>query len=541
MLQPNKGETRRVLLVVQTLLTYNVLQEYSKALVCDPRVDLFITLAEEKFSDGAREAVANSPFETISLTKARSISWDLVIFAAHGAAPHFSPKIPKMRILHGIGRPAKFVNGEPYSYSSQYTVRPDGKPVYDWLLEPSAHTAQLVVDRLPQLRDAMRVVGSLEMDRMLRLQNQRRTIRKALGIGDGDVAILMSSAWGPHGLLEQFGHELLQQVNQLPRRFKLLVTAHPHVWIGDGSIPSAWARRLDELPPSRARVCGRGQDWAPYLVAADVGLFDYSSIAIYMSALAIPTVAVPISQGIIDPTSTSAMLRAVSPLWSPGMSLKSTVTHAIESFDAQLFAEERDAICAYRGESQSRVREVLYQALGLTQTVVLQARPPKQPSFRVTPMQLSQQHVSDIERLYAEAFRLWQTKAIRRKGSCLSARTDEAKRVLTNIYDVELAIGHIQAGFLRQHLSRFGRPAAGLFAPSQVDERQIRALGARAALNEYSAIARNGGTASNNKRALAVQLFWGCVVDGVVNDAFGAADLSSAPDGSQSAAEIVLG
>ena len=108
-------------------------------------------------------------------------------------------------------------------------------------------------------------------------------------------------------------------------------------------------------------MCGPGQDWAPFLAAADVAVIDHSSLGLYFALLARPTVAVPVPASVVNPVAPVAVLRALSPAVAGPGRLAAAIEASAGRFDPAAFAAFRRGLAAHPGQAAARTRPVAHE------------------------------------------------------------------------------------------------------------------------------------------------------------------------------------
>jgi len=220
---------RQVLLVGQTLLAVRYLPAICNLLRNDSRIKVSMTLLPEPLSLGAQQAIEQLGVTVTSPGVASQREWDTAIFAAHGAVQLVPDARVKVRLRHSVAD-GKLVNGAPYGYGPAHVL--DGeKPVYDVQLESSTATAKRVAHAMPQLGPTLQVVGDMWLDHIFAMRPYRDHFRAAMGIGPHQKAILLTSTWGPNGVMEKYGDIIIRKALELPDDYVLLINAHPHIWI----------------------------------------------------------------------------------------------------------------------------------------------------------------------------------------------------------------------------------------------------------------------------------------------------------------------
>ena len=382
---------RRVLLVAHTPLSARYVNSHYEVMRGDPRLAFAATQAPDDFGAGVGQVMRGMGVPILPLERAATMEWDMSLCGTH-YLPDVITRVKKsVLIQHGLGG-GKVVNGEDYSYGPRLALRSDGRPRYDLMLEASEATRRRAVAGCPELEGVIRVVGDMACDHLLAHGDpgMREACRRELGIEPEQTAVLAISSFGPDGLLGRYGRELVPRLLALPEAYKPLITAHPHIWARPDRTPGA----VELLTDARAQgmpVCQPGEDWVRYLAAADGAIIDHSSMSLYYSLMARPTIAVPVQGHLINPGAPVDMLRRASPvLASPGDLDPEFIDGVVEGFDPATFAERRATITSHPGEAIDRTRAVLYEGLGLS--------PPALPAvWRSGESPSPSRHTSEVE------------------------------------------------------------------------------------------------------------------------------------------------
>src|SRR5206468_3128062 len=84
------------------------------------------------------------------------------------------------------------------------------------------------------------VVGDPCYDRLLASLPRRRRYRAALGVDDDRPVLLVTSTWGPDGLLGTCPEVVEELVAEWPQA-RIVLVAHPNVWAWHGAFQvRAW-------------------------------------------------------------------------------------------------------------------------------------------------------------------------------------------------------------------------------------------------------------------------------------------------------------
>lgn len=267
--------SRRVLLVAHTRLSWSYVHQHAELLGADPRIQLTVTRAPDAYGSGVEADIRRSGYPQVPLREAISLPWDMALFGTHGSDLFFGRTTARVHVQHGIGA-GKRVDGHNFTYGPRWALW-RGQPKYEVMLEASHAGRDRAVAACPQLGPVITVVGDLAADRLLASLPARDTYRQALGIAPDETAILVTSTWGPYGLMARMGPRLLPALLRLSGKRRVMLTMHPHLWSGHHGDRRHWARRLSAYVHGGLLVCHPDETWVPYLAAADIAVTDHGS------------------------------------------------------------------------------------------------------------------------------------------------------------------------------------------------------------------------------------------------------------------------
>ena len=290
----SRAGCRNVLVVAHTIVSAHQLVDVVDLLESDPRVQVVFTVAPAAFGYGVAEYVAGLGGLVWPWHQAVHERFDLALAASYGGLHQVHA--PLVVMGHGAGtgklvRPS--VGGGPLLPRRPAQGLDEGRLTYDGRVLPSvlvlAHDSQrdILARQCPAALPVALVAGDPCLDRLVASEPLRDRYRHALGVGDGQELVVVSSTWGRQGL---FGHavDLLPRLmTELPAgRFRVAAVIHPAVWAAHGHRQvRSWLRDCQEaglilLEPE--------QDWRAMVVAADRVIGDHGSVTAYAAALGRP-------------------------------------------------------------------------------------------------------------------------------------------------------------------------------------------------------------------------------------------------------------
>lgn len=353
---------RQVLLVGEDALMWQYLDDFRALFAGDPRLRFTASPVDKGQAGAACRRLAGErglPFLTRNESKRRW--WDLAVFANHGAAHRYAPRVPTLRIQHALAAGKKF-HGRPTRYDPRLVLRRRGRPLYDVLFEGSAERAARAEQALPALRGRIRVVGDLRADALLALAGERERVRTELGYRPAERVVVLCSTWGDGSLIQGMGRALIEHAGAVAkrRRDRFLLSVHPRAWRDEELV--AW---MQAHHSPHVRLLGPGEDWERAFVAADVLLVDHTSLLAMYALLGKPYVCVPIADSVLDAASTLAKLRALAPTLAQPHELEAALDAVRQDFPREALRALAHEIDAAPGEAAERMRAATYELLRL--------------------------------------------------------------------------------------------------------------------------------------------------------------------------------
>lgn len=342
--------SRTVLFAAHTVPGLDRLQDIA-LLLEDRRVQPLYTHVPGFLGDGVDRRLHDLRDKVIPWSEATERQVDLVV----GASPHRLEDVPA-RKRFAVPQGAGFTKlWRPDSFSP---LDGRGRPVLDALMLPHPeHPAAFV--RQPSVAV---VTGDPCYDRLARSADHRERYRAKLGVRDGQVLVVVASAWGQQSLLVLQGDLLRRLPVELPANHRVIATVHPAVWSEHGV--RTVRRSLREVHEAGVDLVDAWEDWRGLVVAADVVIADHSSLAVYAAAIGVPVVLSHFPSGEVDPGSVLATLAACSPRLRRDLPLHGQLLAARNAQPAQMRVVG-DRVAAKAGNVAGTVRETLYRLLKL--------------------------------------------------------------------------------------------------------------------------------------------------------------------------------
>ena len=364
---PRLGRRRRILLLCNGTQLVDYLSDVWELINDDQDLVfcLYLVHGDTRPGEVARAAQV-LPVRRIDKVELYLTHWDLVMVADHVHAGTGLTYVngfswPTLFTNHGI--PSGLVDGECYEYGKGcYDEK--GRIRYTRILAASEADRRVALAMDPGLSEKVLVVGSLKGDRLVEMARTRDEIRHRLGIGRGEVLVLITSTYGPHCLFNMMGDALLVEIRRLSHLFRFALTIHPMEYRSPATGTRSWGDRLSDLRREGFLVADPGERWEPYLVASDVIVADHTSLALYGMALRRPYVYAPIPEALVGKSTLTRRLLGISPTLRPDASnLRESLVQALKEYPLEMLAELDQQLNSFPGEAKARVRQAVYELL----------------------------------------------------------------------------------------------------------------------------------------------------------------------------------
>lgn len=354
-----------VLLLCQNGLMADYLAPVWELFREDARFRFFVTFPRDAHLAHEFDKIRRQlPVREIRMGWAECRPWDLIVTADHGYAGLATrTRCPVLYTGHGMTGKVVAGEGGDYGYGPRCRLE-DGSPRYSAMLEASDANRDRIIERDPLLAPAIRVVGSLQDDRLLSQLPRRDEIRSELGYTDEDCVVLVQSSWGPDSLVHTQGEAIFEAARKA-KTTQFIASVHPHEYRPTADGTASWGERLRGFAGDRLRVREPSVSWIPSLVAADLVISDHTSLVIYAALAGKPTLWVPVPPSSIEAGTALARLRDMSPRYRPDGELEEQVSAAIRDFpydEARALAAE---INSCPGSASARIRALVGDVLAL--------------------------------------------------------------------------------------------------------------------------------------------------------------------------------
>jgi hypothetical protein len=238
------------------------------------------------------------------------------------------------------------------------------------------HDSELVVLResCPEALPSAVVAGDICLDRLLASVPYRTQYRAALGVGDEQRLITVSSTWQPESVMGRHPDLLERLLWELPpREFRVAAVLHPNIWHVHGPfrvrswLAACLRRGLLLLPPD--------EGWRAALIAADLAIGDYGSVTRYGAAIGTPLLLSAFPQHDIRPGSPAQLLDRMAPHLCQGAPLADQVRSAMAR-DRAWQSGLLDKLTSRPRQAGAILRAMLYELLDLSEPTRGLPRPP---------------------------------------------------------------------------------------------------------------------------------------------------------------------
>jgi hypothetical protein len=360
-LPTSKRRVKQVLLVTHNELMARYLREVADLIRDDEGIAL--NVARAPFADSAvplEQIVKRVEATPVPFWRALTRRWDLIVFADHYPASLFHPRIKKLFVSHGLFA-GIILGGSNYIYGAR-AVRRTGVPMFSKMLASGPAEARCALNINPVLEDTLAFVGSPTVDRLRERARRRAEIRAALGIGTDDVVVMMMSSWGEQSLIQTVGTSLVEAAQGLTDRYHFILTIHPNNYTRAAD-ETDWAAFMARQAGPRFSVVGQYDDWEDFVVAADIGVTDYTSLALYLAQRLRPLIFVPVDLSRFVPGAPIALLYEFSPKLDDVGDLDRSLREALSEFSVEKATELARDVVAYPGEGDERMRREILDLL----------------------------------------------------------------------------------------------------------------------------------------------------------------------------------
>lgn len=310
---------RTVLATVPTIAAGARLLDLAKLLQNDHRINVLFTIPDTIESwHGTAEFLRRQGGLVIPWCQAVQHRFDLVLAASYAGLERV--RGPVLVIPHG----ASSLMSRRYSRSGG----PSALPHVGLSRETLTHRGRLIPSIVALTHDAeldsLRrscpealpnavVAGDICFDRMLVSEPLRDEYRRALGVGDGQRLVTVSSTWSTESAFGQHPELCRRLLDSLPDEdYRVGVVLHPSIWAVYGHwqvrswLASCMRDGLLVMPPE--------EGWRALLIASDVVIGDHGSTTQYAAAIGRPVALAAFPTHAVRPGSIADAVARVAPV-----------------------------------------------------------------------------------------------------------------------------------------------------------------------------------------------------------------------------------
>lgn len=363
-----RGDSRKILLVAHNKMMLKKLSEIVDIFESESSIQWFCTICEPP--DISKELIIeiDKYGYTFVHPYASSIQlWDLIIVASHSVTHNFNHSIPTLLIPHGIGDTKVILNTtERYQYAHNNVLNKKNKPVYTCIFESSERRKLEAIEDIPILKGHISVVGHIEVDKVLSLNNERMSLRRMFGYDDDDIVLLICSSHGDKSLLDSVGHALIAEALTLPEKYKLIIATHFLNWQKIESDGMSLGATTLKYESDRVKVLKPDDDYLKSAVAADICLSDFTSASLFFTFLNRPVIFVPFPMGAVSEKSEMWRFYSDAPRLNDVKEL-SLIINNLEHYPKELLKIYSSELVSHQGEANKRIKREIYGLLRLEQ------------------------------------------------------------------------------------------------------------------------------------------------------------------------------
>ena len=288
-----QAECRTVLVMVPTVAAGHRLLDLIGLLDGDRRVQVVFTVpATIERWQGPEEFVRARHGLLLPWSQAAQHTFDLVLSASHREISRVRGRL--LLISHGVGsrRPLRY--SRKASSATRSTTGLDRELLtYRGRVIPSVialpHESDLAVlrHRCPEALPSAVVTGDVTLDRMVASRPHRSHYRHALGVGDDQQLITVSSTWSRESVFGRLPGLYRRLLDELPpNEYRLAAVLHPTIWAVHGRWQvTAW---LADCIRDGLLVIPPEEGWQATMIASDHVIGDHGSTTVYAAALGRP-------------------------------------------------------------------------------------------------------------------------------------------------------------------------------------------------------------------------------------------------------------
>lgn len=361
---------RTVLVMVPHMVAGTRLADLLPLIESDHRVQTVFTVPETTATwHGTEEFLRAQGGLVIPWHQALQHDFDLVLAASHSfvdavrgpvlVTPHGASAL-KSRLRSRKGDASAL----PEHGLARESLIHHGRVVASALVLPHDDELAALRHACPEAVAAAVVAGDVCLDRMWASVPYRTQYRRALGVHDEQILVVVSSTWSTESTFGQVPDLYRQLLDILPPdRYRVAAVLHPNIWTVHGRRQvRAW---LSDCTRDGLLVLPPEEGWRAALVASDVVLGDHGSTTQYAAAIGTPTMLATFPDHNIRPGSPADDLARAVPRMCPDRPLLNQVEATIRTPRPNLGVTMAARLTSRPGLANTILRERMYELLDL--------------------------------------------------------------------------------------------------------------------------------------------------------------------------------
>ncbi|WP_203787514.1 hypothetical protein [Paractinoplanes rishiriensis] len=260
-------------------------------------MQVVFTVAPDVFNRGVENYLRRLGALVVPWSQAVRERFDLALAASYGGLAEIHAPLVVMAHGAGFGKRARPLDrggpvaGKPpvYGLDTQRLVRA-GRVLPSALVLAHESEREVLRRQCPAALPVAWVAGDICYDRLVRSRAQRAGYRRALGLGDAESLVVVSSTWGRSGSFAAAPDLLPRLMTGLPAgHFRIAALLHPAVWAHGQRQVRAWT---SDCRAAGLLLPGPTEDWRAVVAAADYVIGDHGSVTAYAAAAGVPVLCV---------------------------------------------------------------------------------------------------------------------------------------------------------------------------------------------------------------------------------------------------------
>lgn len=353
-----------ILFVVRNEIMFSYAYEVYKLLENDVRLSLWFCFATPAQCIDLQKIKKRHRIRSIHYFFAKKINWDLILYPDHQQG--FLEQCPKIYIGHGLNS-GKLVDGQDYVFSKG-AYDETGCMIYQKIFRHSEFVAQSLIQRYPQFKAKVKVVGSLTLDGLEAVTVDKDKELKLFNFDISKKTILIVSTWGAHSLIQSRGEEVLSELPDILKDYNVILSLHLN------NFTNAYYRSAVDWKSAINAVEGiagfyfvkPGESSYRLLPLADLMVTDMTSLGLYYTILKRPIIYYKHPDERLGAGSLITELQKVAPVVNELKGLRSKIERGFKDFDVSRLDRFTQEVFSFYGQAWMRHKEEIYDSLSLT-------------------------------------------------------------------------------------------------------------------------------------------------------------------------------